>query len=296
MTITSKDITFTPGSHRYHLTDSKPKVYFPSVTTVCGLLDKPFLIQWAANMAAEAGVRRTIAHEGPMEEKHVEALIASAKAAHREVREEGGNVGTAVHTHVRQMLDYGWEPAEDDIVDGGIEAAMAISAFDEWHDLNIVQKGSIPLLVEQVAVHPEGKYVGTLDLLLQVADGNSPTGSRLELVDWKTSNQSASNPCALYPEYLFQIAAYRRLLMLTPEFDHLFGNHPFGGAQQVSLGKNGQLVVTPLSPDDLEKWANAFETLVSILGTYREAQSFIRARNKTEKQARIEADNEKELV
>ena len=287
MVLTSKDITFTPGNHRYHVTDSKPRVYLPSVTTVCGLLDKPFLIQWAANVASEAAVRATIAHQGALDDKEFMQLVDIGKKAHREVREEGGNVGTVVHNHVKKVLVPEWEiPEEEAELDGGLEAEMAIGCFDEWYQTNIVEKGAVVLLVEQVVVHPEGKYVGTLDLFIKVPDTNSPTGWVLELVDWKTSNQSESNPLSLYPEYLFQISAYRRLLMLTPEFDKLFGPHPFGGAQQVSLGKNGQLGVTPISIEDLEMYADAFETLAGILGVYRQAQKFIRDTNKAEKERR----------
>lgn len=279
--LTSKDITFTAGSHRYHVTDSKPKVYIPSVTTVCGLLDKPFLIQWAANMASEAAVEAVLSHKGKVDDATIEGFIAHGKKAHREVREEGGNVGTVVHNHVKKALVPEWEiPKDEAELDGGLEADMAIMAFDEWYEKNIVRLGKKVLMAEQIAVHPDGLYCGTLDLLLQVPHGASPTGYVLELVDWKTSNQSDSNPSALYPEYLFQIAAYRRLLMLSPEFDALLGDHPFGDAQQVSLGKNGRLVVTPLPSDDLEVYADAFETLCGILTTYRSAQGFIRSANK----------------
>ncbi len=219
-----------------------------------------------------------------MEEEHVEALISFGKAAHREIKEEGANVGTAVHRHVRSTLDPSWEPAEEDMVDGGIEAEMSIIAFNEWHQEHVVGGGKQVLLTEQLAVHPDGLYVGTLDVCVLTPSDESPTGLAIEIVDWKTSNQSDSNPSALYPEYLFQIAAYRRLLMLSPEFDHLFGQHPFGGAQQVSLGKNGQLVVTPIPADDLDEYADAFEELAKILGTYRKAQAFIRAANNDVKQ------------
>jgi len=287
MTLTSKDITFVAGSHRYHVAGTKPKVYIPSVTTICGLLDKPFLVQWAANVASEATARAFLEHDGPMEEKHVEALIGVGKKAHRDVREEGGNVGTVVHNHVKSVLVPDWEIPEDEAgLDGGIEAEMALMAFEQWHGEHIIARGIEPLLVERIVVHPDGSYVGTFDLVAKAPSEASPTGFELETFDWKTSNQSDSNPCALYPEYLFQIAAYRRLLMLTTEFDSLFGNHPFGAAQQVSLGKNGQLGVTPISSEDLEKYADAFETLAGILGVYREAQAFIRSTNKAEKERR----------
>lgn len=288
--LTSKDITFTAGNHRYHITDSKPKVYLPSVTTVCGLLDKPFLVQWAANCASEAAVRAFMEHEGPLNDEDVEGLIAVGKKAHRDVRDEGANVGTAVHHAIKMKLVPGWTPPEDEVVDGGIEAEMALIAFEEWYTEHIVEGGKIPLLIERIVVHPDGSYVGTFDLVMQAPDGDSPTGSVLETADWKTSNQSDSNPCALYPEYLFQIAAYRRALMLSPEYDEILGAHPWGKAYVVALGKNGQLAQTPLENDELEQYADAFMHLVAIIGTYRAAQGHIRAFNKAEKARREDAD------
>lgn len=288
MSLTSADITFTAGNHRYHIKDSKPRIYIPSVTTICGILDKPFLIQWAANVAAQATVEIVLSHEGKVDDAIIEGFINTGRSAHRTIKDEGANVGTAVHTHVRQVLDPNWEPAEEDLVDGGIEAEMSIMAFDEWYAKHVVEGGKEILLVEQIIVHPDGAYVGTVDVVVKSPDPSSPTGFFIEIIDWKTSNQSDSNPSALYPEYLFQIAAYRRLLMLTKEFDSLLGHHPFGGAQQVSLGKNGQLVVTPIPGEDLDVYADAFEELANILGTYRQAQAFIRAANKIEKQRRID--------
>jgi hypothetical protein len=288
MTLTSKDITFTAGNHRYHITDTKPKVYIPSVTTICGLLDKPFLVQWAANCASEAAVAAYMAHEGALDDEHVEAFIATGKAAHRDVRDEGANVGTAVHHAVKMALVPGWVPPEDELVDGGIEAEMALMAFEEWHGEHIIARGIEPLLVERIVVHPDGSYVGTFDLVAKAPSEDSPTGFVLETFDWKTSNQSDSNPCALYPEYLFQIAAYRRALMLSPEYDDILGAHPWGQAWVVALGKNGQLSQTPLENEELEAYADAFMHLVEVMPVYRQAQSHIRAFNKAEKARRAD--------
>lgn len=284
--LTSKDITFTAGNHRYHITDTKPKVYIPSVTTICGLLDKPFLVEWAAREAATAAIGAYAEHEGQIEEETLLDFIEVGRKAHREQRDEGANVGTAVHNAIKERLVPGWSTPAEQHVDGGMDADLAMTAFDEWYEEYVLGRGAKALLCEQIVVHPSGKYVGTPDLVLQVPDGNSPTGSFLEINDFKTSNQSDSNPCAVYVEYLFQLAAYRLALMETPEFDGLFGPHPWGGGRMVALGKNGQMVCTPVEAEDLDMFAEAFLHMAEVIATYRHAEKIIRAANKAEKQRR----------
>lgn len=289
--LTSKDIDFNPRSHRYSVKDTKPKVYIPSVTTITGLLDKPFLVEWSAREAATAAVHAYADHSGSIEDETLDRFIATGRARHREMREEGANVGTAVHQQIKRVLVPGWEPAEDEAVsfdDAGLDAEMAWSAFEEWKVKAIDERGAKIVLCEEIVVHPFGLYVGTPDLVLQVPDGNSHTGSVLEIVDFKTSNQSDDNPCALYPEYLFQISAYRRCLMETSEYDDRFGPHPWGDGLMVGLGKNGWLADTPIPAADMEAYANAFELMAGVIATYRSAERSIRAFNKAEKARRAE--------
>lgn len=291
--LASDDLVFTEGNHRYHVKDTKPKVYIPSVTTICGILDKPFLIQWAANVASEAAVHTVLSHQGKVDDAAIEGFINKGRAAHREIKEEGGDVGTAVHHHVKSVLEPGWQPSEGEAVDGGLEAEMAILAFDEWHQEHIVEAGCEVLLVEQMVVHPSGRYCGTFDLLVRKANG------RLRLIDWKTSNQSESNPCALYPEYIFQTAAYVKAVEETSEFRSKGIMQPgefIEDAQVVALGKNGQLAQTILDGEQLTRYGDAFELLADILPVYRQAQGEIRAYNKDEKARRADLAFERQAA
>lgn len=285
--LTSSDLDFNPNSHRYKIKDTKPAQYIPSVTTIGGLLNKPFLVEWAARVSTEATVAAILGHEGKIDDAQVEAFVSEGRKAHRDQREEGANVGTAVHQQIKMRLVPGWSPPEDEIVDGGIEAEMAMSCFEEWHQKHVVEDGWEVVLVEQIVVHPNGKYCGTFDLLLAKDEGDR---RRYRLVDWKTSNQSDSNPSAIYPEYFFQIAAYVEAVQATPEFDHLFANDEMiEDAVQVSLGKNGRLVETVIEKQDLDTYAEAFMALADILPIYRGMEKTIRALNKAEKE-KIEAE------
>lgn len=285
--LTSADLVFTEGNHRYHVKDTKPKVYIPSVTTICGILDKPFLVEWAAREAAEAAVDAVLAYDGPMEDDTRDGFVAIGRQRHRDLREEGAATGTMVHHHVKQLLVPGWTPPEGEEVDldSNLDAALAASAFNEWYYEHIVEAKCEVLLVEQMVVHPTGSYCGTFDLLVRKPNG------RLRLIDWKTSNQSDSNPCALYPEYLLQTGAYVRAVEDTHEFREkgvMEKGEFIEDAQVVALGKNGQLAQTLLDSTSLDIYADTFLKLTEVLPNYRKAQGDIRAFNKIEKQRRAD--------
>ena len=284
--LTSKDITFTAGNHRYHITDTKPKVYIPSVTTICGLLDKPFLVEWAAREAAtEAAL--AVASADKLDETTIAACVAVGRQKHRDLRTQGANVGTAVHHRIKMLLVPGWEPAEGERIEleGAfqMEADLAFDAFvDWWQDAQL--DGWEVVYCERIVVHPLGGYVGTFDLLLR----NRNTGE-YRLVDFKTSNQSEDNPLALYPEYLLQTAAYRQAILHSPEYEV----DALPAATILALGKQGQLGVTTIDAPDLERYADTFNLLAAVIDDYRYAQRQIRALNKVEKARRAEeADGE----
>lgn len=277
MHYTSKDLDFNPRTHRYAIKDTKPKQYIPSVTTIGGLLNKPFLVEWSARIAAEATAQAIAEHDGFIDDQEHGRFIAVGRAAHREAREHGASVGTYVHQQIKMVLSPGWEPDVDEAVEPTIEGEMAMDCFREWWAS--MEDDWEPLLVEQMVVHPNGKYCGTFDLLLKERGGDA-SAPKMRLIDWKTSNQSGSNPCAVYPEYLFQIAAYVEAVEASPEFPDIQNIYD---AAQISLGKNGRLVETVIDKADLLVYVDAFHKLADIFPVYREMERTIRAFNKAEK-------------
>lgn len=269
MSITSESIKFYPKSHRYKNTETGE--WIPSVTTIAGMLDKPYLMEWAAREAATAGVMSMAEHEGALDENIVGAFIESSRAAPRNQRDHGRLVGSDVHERIHCHFDPHRE-RDPNVEDGGMEADLAFEAFEQWLELADIAE---VLLVEQVVVHPSGLYVGTPDLLFRSISG------QVCLTDFKTSNQSESNPLALYPEYLLQLCAYKEAIEQSPQFpwpqvDLING---------VALGKNGNLEQWGLTDDDInvEKATGLFLTLADSYRLHRDIVNVTNQMNRARK-------------
>lgn len=107
---------------------------YVSVTTITKyVIAKPGLIAWAAKMAKEG--------------KDPEAL-----------KQAGADTGTRIHRLVEFYLK-GREVDLTDAPDWMVKASVHMAAWCEKHRVE-------PVLVEQVVYHPELKYAGTLDTII----------------------------------------------------------------------------------------------------------------------------------
>ena len=132
---------------------------FPSVTTVLGILDKPALIQWAANSAVEC---ITDALEELRDPKTADTRIAqilkSAKTEFRKVSRKAMDIGTLVHDAIETHLSGG-DPSK--LLDGNDAATNGFLAFLEWAGKVHLE----PVKLEIVVHHPVLRYAGTADFL-----------------------------------------------------------------------------------------------------------------------------------
>lgn len=158
----------------------------PGVTTVKGLLDKPGLVKWASNMAAETVVD---------EWEHLVSLPPTARADYVKKsadrrRDTAAVRGTRVHRVVEQMI-LGHEVPEGTPANVRRMAEHVANLYDEW-DMK-------PLLVESPVAHSEWLYAGTLDSVV--------TCDRLGtvLLDTKTRDDGRSP----YDDTSLQLAPYR---------------------------------------------------------------------------------------
>lgn len=147
-------------------------VRVPSVTTVLGVIAKPWLVPWANGLGLR-GINST------------------------DYVDETAGGGTLVHAVIEATLKGQPLTATlaDDFTDIEREYARAAwRRFVEWrggHELE-------PLLMEHQLVSERLRVGGTVDLYARV-DG------RLAVLDFKTSNR-------VYDSHLLQLAAYRSLL------------------------------------------------------------------------------------
>jgi hypothetical protein len=153
-------------NHRYQLDGE----YLPGVTSIIGVLNKPFLLTWAGKMALQYGMAD----------------------AHQKVKEEAGAKGTDLHAAIeaecRIMMGEDVQP----ICPTTDEGLLAMSRWRQWvTDVNFE-----PIMAECFVFHEGIRYAGQIDFIARVR-------GRLVVGDWKTGGTR------LYAEAHLQNAAYR---------------------------------------------------------------------------------------
>ena len=85
-------LTFEEIKHAYFYEGKK----VPSVTTILGIVAKPALINWSANMAADY-FKSQIEPGKSYDEIQLNTIWKDAKSAHYKKKVETGDIGTFVH-------------------------------------------------------------------------------------------------------------------------------------------------------------------------------------------------------
>jgi hypothetical protein len=112
----------------------------------------------------------------------------------KEVRDSAGDVGTLAHYLIMCTLK-GEMPDTSEYSQADIQKANnSLAKFKSW----LKEHPISPIMIETPLVSEEYKYGGTLDLFAEY-------NGEFTLTDFKTGK-------ALYPEYFYQVAAYRQLL------------------------------------------------------------------------------------
>lgn len=178
-----RPLTFNEAKHQYKWGGE----WVPSVTTILQRLNKPALIQWAANCAIDY-VRDKLLDDGEYDWRDV---LEDARTAHARVRDSAGDVGTLVHKIAKNILgenatwaaDVGIIPAK---------AQNALKAFEDWRSRHEIE----PIALERRIFSQEYQYAGTCDYFGYI-DG------ALSWLDFKTGG------ARIYDEAWLQTAGYR---------------------------------------------------------------------------------------
>ena len=320
----TRTLFFDQKPHKYfRFDDDDNQLYIPGVSTVVGIVDKSApLMQWSANKAVEYIAKQLDAGstviDGNPDELSVRKWLESARFAHKEIKEDAGEVGHIAHDYIEQWIkaqirgDHDGAsiilanpPAEQRSANG------ASAAFD-WMQAHKVKW----LYTERLVYSAKYDFAGTLDGMALISSCGDPeccgewikTGGRWELValqftdaltlvDWKTSNHLAKS-------YDWQTAGY--LIAAEEEFGC---SSPYPELNDfikyrviIRLGKeDAQFEARFLPPSTL---AANIKTFLSCLENYRnvsaeEDEDKLRRRevrqqaksDKEEEEARVKAEN-----
>jgi hypothetical protein len=127
----------------------------PSVTTILGVLDKPALMVWSANMAVEY-IEANLKEMNTPEQ--IEYHLKKAKTAFRTASQKAKDTGSIVHDAIHAHLS-GAKP--EPILEGNDKAINSFLAFLEWAKnvkLEVVA-------LEKVLIHPTLEFGGTCDFI-----------------------------------------------------------------------------------------------------------------------------------
>lgn len=164
-----------------HTLNDKPLM---GVTSVLGIISKPMLIQWSANMACD--FIQTIMQEGlPI----TLDVIKEARTAHRKKKEKAGDWGTEVHKAIEEWIKDKKEPVLTQE-----NQQEAFNHFKQWAEDN-----KVTFLESEKHLWSEKMWTGGIVDLVFEMDGKKYIG------DIKTSS-------GIYNEAFFQMGAYHLML------------------------------------------------------------------------------------
>jgi hypothetical protein len=189
--------TIQRGGSRFYVHPDAPEIKVPGVTSVVGMLPKPFLQFWNAKMVAELAVD-SLPFVAQMAERDRSGAVDYLKGAARRYTKIRAEIGSAAHDLFERMI-------RGEFV-GHVHPDL-IPYRDHFADFLAAVN---PELVgaEDVAWSDAHEYAGSFDAILRVwldEEGN-PTPDRsgdpvLLIVDWKTSKDT-------YPDVALQMSAY----------------------------------------------------------------------------------------
>lgn len=241
---------FEPKTHRYYLNVDGEWRPLTGVTTILGVIAKPQLIKWSADMTADyvkmkaKMYRSDDAFDGDyvVKMKELQEVIEEARKAWSKKRDDSADLGKEVHAEIEQYIK-----CKINGIDWFTDNPQ-VQHFIDWAD-----KHKVEFIASEEQVYSVKLFVaGTYDFAC-IIDGRKYLG------DLKTGN-------ALYPEYFYQCAAYR---MMAEEMGHT----DFKGSILVRIGRDGKFN----EDEDViisESYEDEKEAFLSALTLYRVTQKY----------------------
>jgi hypothetical protein len=189
--------TIKRGGSRFYVHPERPEIKVPGVTSVVGMLPKPFLMFWAAKMTAELAVD-SLPFVEQMAQRDRQGAVDYLKGASRRYTKVRADVGSDAHDLFERMIRGEYV--------GSVHPDL-VPYRDHFADFLATVNPEL-VRAEDVAWSDAHEYAGSFDAVLRVwiDDDGKPTPDRsgtphLLMVDWKTSKDT-------YPDVALQMSAY----------------------------------------------------------------------------------------
>jgi hypothetical protein len=160
------------------------------VTSVLKVINKPALVQWAANLASDYWRNQALEHEGLFSDQVRELTWKEARFAHRVKSTGAADIGTEVHKYAEASLKGQTLPQLTTD-----EARRGVDAFERWRADHKIELGTS----ERICFSQNHWYAGTCDFVGRIDDENC-------VADFKTAS-------GIYPEMRLQLAAYQQAIV-----------------------------------------------------------------------------------
>lgn len=225
--------SFDEANHIHKLGD-KPLI---GVTTALGVIAKPALVQWSANMAVSYVIEKSEPYYGPdndLKDHYVVngEILAQAKVSHRTKKETAGDWGTNLHKAIEEWIKGKKLPALD------FEALQAFVKFMFW-----AEKEEVKFLESEKHVWSRELWIGGIcDLVVEIK-------GKKYIADIKTSS-------GIYNEAFFQMGAYDLCLKEMGESDGI------AGYVVINLKKDGSMDMKTAT--DMELNRQAFKSALAL--------------------------------
>lgn len=164
---------FIEGNHRYRIMEpSEYAGWKQGVTTILRVLNKPELLQWAANQACDTLYKayQELEPEDFWSEKEFNDLLRTARYAHMTYKDAKAKIGTDVHSWIEQHI-AGQDTDYDELMKPSVEA------FLRWEEKVKPEY----IFSEKLLYSKEHDYCGTMDSCAII-------GGKTTVIDFKTGS------------------------------------------------------------------------------------------------------------
>lgn len=247
---------FSPSGHRYKVFVKGAEQFGTcGVTTIVGVLDKPQLVQWSANMTNEAWIEG-LQKADKIDELTISTIAKSAPLAWRVKRDSAGDLGTLIHAWIEEHIK--WKLGKSEKPDMPVHEGMvsATLKFLQWEK----EEGITYTDTEKKIYSIKHNIAGTCDFLYVTRDG------KLGIGDIKTSK-------GIYDTYFLQVAGYRYMLEEERRYATGVTPIPYEEMTIVKVGKDGSdMQVKKI--DDYQKYAKAFLACSVLYRTMKKGTNY----------------------